>query len=118
MSQSEILQSGEKGLTVNMDGEKARNLLESQHLAVLCTQGDKGPYASLMAYVYDRKADAVFLVTRKDSEKYRNMMRDSRVALLIDDRCNAEDPQAGFISSLTVQGHVAPYGLCDADSVR
>ena len=69
--------NGEKGSVMDSNAEKARKLLEDQHLAVLCTQGDSGPYASLMAYTYDRETDAIWIVTRKDSEKHRKIGRAS-----------------------------------------
>ena len=103
---------------MDSNAEKARKLLEDQHLAVLCTQGDSGPYASLMAYTYDRETDAIWIVTRKDSEKHRNMMKNSRVALLLDDRCSGNQHSDGFISSLTVQGAVTPDGRSDAGTVH
>ena len=103
---------------MSRDDDQARALLESQFLAVLCTQGKTGPYSSLMAYVYSRDRDVVYMVTRTGSEKYRNIMRCPRVALLIDDRCRATDGSDSLIPSLTVQGAVITEKQNESQEMR
>ncbi len=96
-----------KGASMDRIKEKARLLLEGQIFAVLCTQGQDGPYASLMAYVYEKENDKVFMVTKTTSEKVRNIQNCPRVALLVDDRIRSGSGKA--VSALTVEGTVVSW---------
>ena len=95
-----------KGDTMSNQKEKAKALLGSQVLAVLCTQGETGPYASLMAYCFHPEENSVFMVTRKGTKKYRNISDFPRVALLVDDRCPLAGSPGEAIPALTIQGTV------------
>lgn len=83
--------------------EKIKDLLVTQPLAVLATQGDDGPYTSLMAYAYTDDLRYLVVATAMSTRKHRNIVGESRVALLIDDRSNTgEDFQSA--AAVTIVG--------------
>ncbi len=65
-----------------------KDLLVKQPLAVLATQSDGGPYTSLMAYAYTDDLRALVVATAMSTRKHRNIVGESRVSLLVDDRSN------------------------------
>lgn len=84
-------------------GDKIRALLSSQRLAVLSTQRDGQPYSSLMAYGYTADLQFILVATGTNTRKHQNIMQESRVSLLIDNRSNSEgDFQAA--TALTIVG--------------
>lgn len=78
-------------------------LLTGQLQAVLATQEAGQPYASLMAFAATNDLADIFLATDRATRKFKNILEDSRVALLIDDRANqAADFQAA--AAVTIIG--------------
>lgn len=71
--------------------ERIRNLLESQQLAVLSTQRNGQPYSSLMAFAYTYDLREIVVATGKSTRKYQNILEESRVSLLVDNRSNSVD---------------------------
>ena len=71
--------------------EKIAGLLGSQQLAVLSTQRDGQPYSSLMAYAFTPELANIVVATGKSTRKHQNLMQESRVSLLIDNRSNTEN---------------------------
>ena len=74
--------------------DEIRNILKkmflSQKLAVLSTQRDGQPYASLVAFVASEDLRRIYFATPNTTRKYANLKADSRVAFLIDSRLNDE----------------------------
>jgi uncharacterized protein YhbP (UPF0306 family) len=68
--------------------EQIGALLASQQLAVLGTQRDGQPYASLMAFAYTEELRTIVVATGQATRKYHNIERDPRVSLFFDDRSN------------------------------
>ncbi len=66
-------------------------LLASQKLAVLSTQGEKGPYTSLVAFVAEDDLKSILFATPVYTRKYENLKKYSKVALLVDNRVNSAD---------------------------
>lgn len=92
--------------TKNRVADDIRTLLSSQPLAVLATQGDGQPYTSLMAYAYTQDLSVIVVATPLATRKHRNIVGESRVSLLVDDRCNDEvDFQKGL--ALTIVGEAS-----------
>jgi nitroimidazol reductase NimA-like FMN-containing flavoprotein (pyridoxamine 5'-phosphate oxidase superfamily) len=70
---------------------RIRRLVTSQDYAVLSTQGEGQPYASLVALAFsDDLAQAAF-VTATATRKYRLLSECDRVALLVDNRSQGQD---------------------------
>jgi nitroimidazol reductase NimA-like FMN-containing flavoprotein (pyridoxamine 5'-phosphate oxidase superfamily) len=66
--------------------EKARALIGEQVICVLATASGNRPHCSLMAYASNAPCTEIYMVTMKDSRKYRNMCANPAVSLLIDNR--------------------------------
>ena len=63
-------------------------LLQSQPLAVLATQNQGQPYASLVAFASSDDLKSLYFATTRSTRKYANLSGDSRVAMLVDNRSN------------------------------
>lgn len=71
--------------------EKILQLLKDQKLAVLSTQRNGQPYSSLMAYAFTSDLKNILVATGKSTRKHQNIIQESRVSLLIDNRANSEN---------------------------
>ncbi|MFZ0611829.1 MAG: pyridoxamine 5'-phosphate oxidase family protein [Desulfobacterales bacterium] len=65
------------------NARRIKDLCASQKLAVLCTQSDSQPYASLMAFFVAPDLKHLYLMTPKDTRKYKNLAANPRVAVLV-----------------------------------
>jgi nitroimidazol reductase NimA-like FMN-containing flavoprotein (pyridoxamine 5'-phosphate oxidase superfamily) len=65
-----------------------RGLLRSQPLAVLATQNQGQPYASLVAFSSSNDLKSLYFATTRSTRKYANLSVDPRVAMLVDNRSN------------------------------
>lgn len=79
------------------------DLLSEQPLAVLSTQRNGQPYSSLMAFAHTPDLGAIVVATGKSTRKYQNIIKDSRVSLLVDNRSNDEE-DFHAAAALTVLG--------------
>jgi len=70
--------------------ETTQRLLRGQGVGVLCTQRAGEVHASLVCVVAADDLKSIVFVTPKATRKYENMLRDSRVALLVHDVACAE----------------------------
>ncbi len=75
-----------------MDSLKAKvgALLKSQKFAVLATGRDGEPYGSLVTFAVAEDLKVLYFPTRLDTQKCRNLLAQPRVALVVDNRSNAE----------------------------
>jgi nitroimidazol reductase NimA-like FMN-containing flavoprotein (pyridoxamine 5'-phosphate oxidase superfamily) len=65
-----------------------KTLFDVQPLAVLSTQNEGQPYASLVAFASDKDLKALFFATTRATRKYANLSSNPRVAMLVDNRSN------------------------------
>ncbi len=72
--------------------------------AVLATTLDGQPYTSLIAYALTPDKKGLVFVTPQKTQKYRNILKNNRVSLLIDTRSNTEKDYMGA-ESLTILGN-------------
>jgi heme iron utilization protein len=79
-----------------------RSLLESQRLAVLSTQNHGQPYCNLIALAATADLKYLLFATTRATRKYANLMADSRVAVLVDNRRNepADFTEAAALTAL------------------
>ncbi|MEJ5365885.1 MAG: pyridoxamine 5'-phosphate oxidase family protein [Desulfosoma sp.] len=82
-------------------------LLKANDMCVLATCRDQRPHCSLMAYVTDEEGLTVYMATRRDTTKFRNVQENPRVSLLVDTRLQGGADRAR-IQSLTVEGLYTP----------
>lgn len=84
--------------------EKMKRLLREQNMCVLATCSDNEPHCSLMAYVTDDPVSTVYMVTLKESRKFRNLMENPQASLLVDTRVGSDPLERAGIQALTVYG--------------
>ncbi len=70
--------------------ETIERLLSEQRLGVLSTQGGGRSHASLVAFAVTGDLRSVVFATSRATRKYANCQQSEEVALLVDDRVNAE----------------------------
>jgi uncharacterized pyridoxamine 5'-phosphate oxidase family protein len=87
--------------------ERLNALDKDQLHAVLATESDGQPYTSMIAYALSPDKKGVIFVTPKETQKYKNILKNNRVSLLIDTRSNTEKDYMGA-ESLTILGSAIP----------
>lgn len=78
---------------MNRDTElfgEIKDLLAQQRLCVLATQGEHGPYTSIVAFFASSDLQSLYFATTKQTTKFQNLLNTSSVSLLIDNRRNME----------------------------
>lgn len=88
--------------------DEMRKFIRSRRNCVLATCGDGQPHCSLMSYLVEDNAQIIYLISKKGTKKYANIMANPKVSLLIDDRSTAcPVGQLGLdkVKALTVNGH-------------
>jgi len=65
-----------------------RAILQTQNLAVLATCSSGQPYNNLVAFVSTNDLRQIIFVTNRYTRKYRSIVENDKVAMLIDDRKN------------------------------
>jgi nitroimidazol reductase NimA-like FMN-containing flavoprotein (pyridoxamine 5'-phosphate oxidase superfamily) len=80
------------------------DLLKNQKLAVLATQHKGQPYASLVAMANTEDLKQLLFASTRATRKYNNIVRDPRVALLMDSRSNLNADMHGGAIAVTATG--------------
>ena len=83
---------------------KMKRLLKEKDICVLATVSGNRPHCSLMAYVAAADGREIYMVTLRDTKKYRNLTKNPAVSLLIDTREDDAGPQRSGAKALTVTG--------------
>lgn len=78
-------------------------VLDTQRIAVLGTSKDDEPYSCLVAYVMTADLKELVFATMRQRLKYRNIMANPRVTLIIDDR-DKSDSDFTETTSITMVG--------------
>jgi nitroimidazol reductase NimA-like FMN-containing flavoprotein (pyridoxamine 5'-phosphate oxidase superfamily) len=81
--------------------DKMKQMVMDEKYCVLATAMNNMPHCSLMAYAVGEDCKKIYMVTQKNSEKYRNLTNNSSVSLLIDTRGNKNEKTA---KALTISG--------------
>ena len=63
-----------------------QRVLDTRRFAILATQSDGQPHTSLMAFTPMDGIRHLIVATYRDTLKYRNLLKENRVAVLIDSR--------------------------------
>ncbi|MEJ2731604.1 MAG: pyridoxamine 5'-phosphate oxidase family protein [Deltaproteobacteria bacterium] len=79
-------------------------LATQKNICVLATVAGRKPHCSLMAYVTDENCTELYMVTHKNTKKFKNLMENRFVSLLIDTRETSPRSKA---KALTVAGECA-----------
>jgi len=88
--------------------ERIKELIRESSMCVLATCRDNKPHCSLMAYLADEQADMVYMATRKNTQKYKNLTENPAVSLLIDTRSEKGSDQRAQVQALTISGTCIP----------
>lgn len=83
--------------------EGIRSLCEGESFAVLATQGEGQPYASLIGFATSPDLTHLVFATPKQTRKYALLEKDNRVALLVDNRAS-KTGSINHLSALTITG--------------
>ena len=68
--------------------EKLENLLQSQRFSVIATQNEREPYTNLVAFINTNDLKHIIFATSKNTKKYTNLIKNSKISMLIDNRGN------------------------------
>ena len=85
-----------------LDNMKA--LVREKDMCVLATVSNNRPRCSVMAYVANDACTEIYMVSHKDTQKYRNLTDNPNVSLLIDTRDEDMGPKRSKARALTVSG--------------
>jgi len=75
---------------------------------VLATVSEGRPHCSLMAYAADDACGEIYMVTPRATTKYRNLMENPLVSLLIDTRADHLGKRPPDARALTIEGEFRP----------
>ncbi len=81
--------------------KEMKTLAKEKNICVLATVAGDKPYCSLMAYVTDENCEEIYMVTLRNTQKYKNLTENPAVSLLIDTR---EKSHRSGAKALTVEG--------------
>ena len=84
--------------------EKMKALVKRKDICVLATVSENSPHCSLMAYVTDNDCSEIYMVTNRQTTKFRNLAANPSVSLLIDTREEHSGAQRPNAQALTVSG--------------
>ena len=75
----------------DLEIEKLETLLQSQRFAVIATQGEIEPHTNLVAFICSKDLKQIIFATSKHTKKYNNIIKNSKMSMLIDNRGNKPD---------------------------
>ena len=84
--------------------DRVKAFLKEKDMCVLATTHEGRPHCSLMAYVTDEEAEWIYMVTLRTTTKYKNLLSNEQVSLLVDNRCEGLPAERSKIQALTVHG--------------
>ena len=84
--------------------DKMKALIKQKDICVLATASGNKPHCSLMAYATDDECHEIYMVTNKLTSKYRNLIQNPLVSLLIDTRDEDIGSRRIEARALTVEG--------------
>jgi nitroimidazol reductase NimA-like FMN-containing flavoprotein (pyridoxamine 5'-phosphate oxidase superfamily) len=82
--------------------EKIKALVREKDTCVLATVSENSPHCSLMSYVTDAECREIYMVTHRETKKYRNLQKNPTASLLIDTRADAPGNPREVIAALTI----------------
>lgn len=92
-----------------------KDLFSSQSLAVLATQDDGQSYGSLVAFAATGDLRHLLFATTRTTRKYANLLRNPKVAMVIDNRRNQP---ADFHGAIAVTAIGAVEEVYDPERIR
>jgi len=68
--------------------QKLKKLFNEQRFAVIATQEKNEPYTNLVSFITEKDLKKIYFPTSKNSRKFKNLSRNSKISILIDNRKN------------------------------
>jgi nitroimidazol reductase NimA-like FMN-containing flavoprotein (pyridoxamine 5'-phosphate oxidase superfamily) len=84
--------------------ERMKALVREKDICVLATVSGDKPHCSLMAYAADDDCREIYMVTHRETNKYKNLKENPAVSLLIDTREERSSTPGFKARALTVSG--------------
>ncbi|NPU85598.1 MAG: pyridoxamine 5'-phosphate oxidase family protein [Syntrophaceae bacterium] len=84
--------------------ERMKELLKRKDLCVMATESEGLPHCSLMSYAVSDDGREVWMLTLMGTRKYRNLLANPNVSLLVDTREDARMPGRPRPVALTING--------------
>ena len=84
--------------------DMVEKMLNENQLCVLCTESQGMPHCSLMTYILDKGGKMLYLITSMNSRKYKNLLANKNVSVIIDSRQQLEVGSTHPITSVTFDG--------------
>lgn len=84
--------------------EEMKALVKQKDMCVLATVSGGNPHCSLMAYATDDDCREIYMVTQKGTKKYKNLIENPSVSLLIDTREEQASSRSLQAKALTIAG--------------
>lgn len=84
--------------------ERMKELVREKDICVLATVSGSKPHCSLMAYVTDEDCREIYMVTQRQTSKYRNLKKNPALSLLIDTREKRNASPHSEAKALTIDG--------------
>ena len=81
-----------------------KRLIKEKDVCVLATVFDGAPHCSLMNYITDDQCKEFYMVTKKDTQKFRNLMKNHSVSILVDTREEHVGTRRSDAKAITVTG--------------
>ena len=81
-----------------------KTLAKEKDMCVLATASGGAPHCSLMAYVTDQDCSEIYMTTQRNTQKYKNVLENPFVSLLIDTREDHKGRLRYETKALTVAG--------------
>jgi nitroimidazol reductase NimA-like FMN-containing flavoprotein (pyridoxamine 5'-phosphate oxidase superfamily) len=88
--------------------ETMKDMVKGHDLCVLATVSNGKPHCSLMSYLPDEEVREIYMVSRKETRKFLNLVQNPEVSLLIDTREEERGQYRGDIKALTATGEFQP----------
>jgi len=79
-----------------------KDLVSSQHFAVIATESQHQPYTSLVSFAPSTDFHHLYFPTRKETKKYLNITENKHVAVLIDNRENTPSDLSDAITVIAL----------------
>jgi hypothetical protein len=96
--------------------EYIEDVLKLNKFAVLATEGNGQPHTSLIAITPVESFRQLIFATYRNTLKYRNLVNNSKVAVLIESRdANMKGLQKSIV--LTIIGHTEEIGIAENEAV-
>jgi nitroimidazol reductase NimA-like FMN-containing flavoprotein (pyridoxamine 5'-phosphate oxidase superfamily) len=88
--------------------ERMKELIKRKDLCVMATESEGIPHCSLMSYAAADDGLEVYMLTLMGTKKYRNLLLNPNVSLLVDTREDSRVPGRPRPLALTITGRFRP----------